>query len=484
MAKHSSVKYSMIKPNLIKQALAAVVSRHDSQWLGKPAALWDTLGLTLFGVIVGLVLQLTLGSLPTEALIWLGLSALIVAIYHGTGHGLVGLMSLYAMMILLSILIKGERVFLTPNMIMTGAGVMLWVFLVGEASHWWRRKADGLAQQSERFEARLTRFSRDYQLLKVSHDQLALQGGQVVPNLRGAIRTLKHKAEIQPGNRPEYLAQEMLELIALYGSVQCAGLYQLEHAQDMASPAFIQRAVVGTEHRLLAEDAMLRAALETGQLQHVTATNEHPYSRYQVCIPCVDSFGDTVGVIAVESIHLFALNQSNLKLLLLLAHHYADLLSDRLLSRVYKQNERNAFVARINRSIEQAHHCRSDALLLTVVGTKREKVNVLLDIARGFRDMDVKWLHKSRISLRKQQSDTTEHKDVPALTVLLPLTELSQGQMAAKRVQRQIEKQLGRPFSELGVVLSPPKLAQAHPIMRQPKRNARPRTGVRTMIAS
>ena len=120
-------------------------------------------------------------------------------------------------------------------------------------------------------------------------------------------------------------AAEFLQLLGQSCQLEIAAIFSIDGAGAiLAEPV----AMLGTPQVLDPDDPLYAYCLGEGRLAHVQtsgiALSERIASRYLICAPLIPSCGKSVGVLAVEKLPFFALNDDALQLLSVLIGYFAD----------------------------------------------------------------------------------------------------------------------------------------------------------------
>ncbi|MEJ2756594.1 MAG: hypothetical protein P8104_12400, partial [Gammaproteobacteria bacterium] len=228
-------------------------------------AVWETVAATAINV-TGITLWSYAVAQPdvrtASALLWVLSIPLVLSIFHGTHCGLIsGVITLLAIRFNLP----------NPASLQLAATLpaLLWLIAAGECRRFWYQRANHDRHQWNKTKQRLEHYSRNYQLLKASHDALVNSEHDVVPHLRGTIRDLKTRAAEIPPPRLSSLGDTILDLFAEHGALQCAGLYEI--VRDTHHETLRPQRTLGVGHQLERTDPMLQQALTTQELQFVNA---------------------------------------------------------------------------------------------------------------------------------------------------------------------------------------------------------------------
>lgn len=393
-------------------------------------------------------------------LLWACLAPLLLTVFHGTVFGLTslgatilflagGLPTVGLLLMELNMLGLNNTPISYKLPLADWSGIALWLFCVGECRRFWRKKAISAEATLEKANQRIERFSRNYQLLKASHDQLSQSCTEITPHVRGAVRQLKQLAACTPAPRLRHLGKTVMEIFAEFGAIQCAGLYTCH------GDALTLCHQVGVSHSVADQDPMLKAALETGELQYISGQMRSTQSRYQLCIPFVDSTGKTHAVIAAESIRFFALNADHLTLLAVLAHVCADLLNDELLATVLEEHQEHLFRQKIKAYKSRAQQNFMKVCVVTLETTSATQGHLLRELVGVFRDTDTLWFHQEPTThdanTASDTNNTTDIAEQQLLTVLMPMTNAEEAHLAVERIISHLQVKTNNPATGINI---------------------------------
>lgn len=175
-------------------------------------------------------------------------------------------------------------------------GILAVSLIAGEFRDYWERQRQQLSASNTYRQSRLEEFTRNYYLLKVSHDRLEQQLAGSASSLREALRRLQ--ADIRQsgeGGLTPAVASALLQLLVRYGQLQVAAIYAVQDGQTGAEPL----ATIGRFRQIAAEDPLLHRALaertlisiQTDYHQKQTAFNTNCWPRFPSSIPMINSSG-------------------------------------------------------------------------------------------------------------------------------------------------------------------------------------------------
>lgn len=283
--------------------------------------------LVLAALVVGLGFWLAPGD-PLQVAApfpWLALSPLLIGLRYGFTRALVN-----GCLIVIVYLVLHQRGPLYAHLSSAWiVGVLVGGMIAGEVRDLWERRLQRLQMANEYRQYRLDEFTRAHQILRVSHDRLEQRVAGSDESLRGSLLGLRDRLRRLPGDHDALsgLADSVLTLLGQYGSLQTAGIYRVDGGVLQPLPV----ATVGHMAELAADDALVELCLSRGELVSVRETlvengqSQH-FSSLQLCVPLIDTQGQTLALLAVRDMQFFAFHERTFSVLALLCGHIADLL--------------------------------------------------------------------------------------------------------------------------------------------------------------
>ncbi|MGR5152555.1 PelD GGDEF domain-containing protein [Photobacterium swingsii] len=316
-------------------------------------------------------------------------------------------------------------------------GTILTAMIAGEFRDYWHNTNQRHILDHQYMSQKLDSFTKNYHLLKVSHDQLEQRTAGQTISLRASINTLQKIASAHADKRIENIGHPLLNLLAEIGGLQVAGLYKVTKNKIDKQP----HAIIGDHHQLIIKDPMLQDMLASKKLLSpaTIGENEIHKSRYQLCIPLLDTMGNLQAVALAENAKFFMLTPANVALLSLVANHAADLLSDALLTPVLKANQSDLFLKYMARAKYNKRHYGADSNVVAFVDSSGKHGNVLSSVVNFRRGADVYWTCKSLTNN-------------PVLVVLLPLTTTYDSQQYIARVTDLLKNNIGEAISDIDIL--------------------------------
>ncbi len=279
----------------------------------RPAAmLGEILLLPLAAVIIGSAVNPEDPLLTTASFPWTWFAPIILALRYGPLAGLGGAGILLAAWLVLNVGHYEDF----PKLHFLG-GLIL-VMLVGEFSSLWLARTRRAETMQIYLDQRLEHLTHQHYLLRLSHDRLEQDLISRPMSMRDALRLLQG----QSGEPAASSAQALLRLLAQYCQLESAAFHRLTGGL----PDHIPVACIGTADNLRTGDPLVAQALEMQRLCHVAQASEEMQqrTRYLIAAPAIDLNGEVLGLLTVEEMPFFALQDETLQTINLLLSYYAD----------------------------------------------------------------------------------------------------------------------------------------------------------------
>jgi len=382
---------------------------------------------------------------------WLWLAPALLAMRYGTGIGIIATLMLLVAWFGLA---DPDPVRIFPEQYFLG-GLTL-VLVCGQFSDVWNARSRRLRAVNAYLDERLNTLTKNHFLLRLSHERLEqdllakpLTLRETLQRLRGACDTSGFDSHGRLSG-----ADEFIRLLGQSCQLEIAAVHGLD-ARGWPQP--VAQAALGTPTPLDLNDPLLRYSLEQGSLAHVqgdAAPQEvRDSSRYLICAPLMPSRGTAVGLLVVEKLPFFALNDDLLKLLSVLIGYYADGVQAAAVVR-----EVTAVVPdcppELALDLVRLHRIRAEVgIESALVALVFERSDVALDIyeqvRRTRRGVDIAW-----------ELATPRHK---AILTLLPLAGTAAVEGYLRRIESAIMSQHGVDFLSGHVVLHIEQLDETAP---------------------
>ncbi len=199
-------------------------------------------------------------------------------------------------------------------------GGLILVMVVGEFSSLWLARTRRAETVQAYLGQRLESLTRQFYLLHLSHDRLEQDLISHPMSMRDALGHLRQTA----GNESDLAvnSQALLRLLAQYCQIESAGVFLLKG--DRLDPQAV--ATIGQFSPLQADDPLLTESLANKRLCHIggAAPESLARTRYLIAAPLINLAGEVYGVVLVEKIPFFALQDEILQTVNLFLGYFTD----------------------------------------------------------------------------------------------------------------------------------------------------------------
>ncbi|MEJ2764885.1 PelD GGDEF domain-containing protein [Photobacterium sp. MCCC 1A19761] len=347
---------------------------------------------------------------------WPLFGPLLVALRYGFAKGFACALLIAAG--LASVMKAEDMLTLYPLPMMIG--MALTTMIAGEFHDHWQAVTQKHQLDHQYMKQKLESFTHNYHLLKVSHDQLEQRTAGQTVSLRASISALHKIATSYSSNRLEQIGHPLLNLLAEIGGLEVAGLYSV--TGDQIDP--VPQATIGDHHQLTESDPMLQDMMKQRVLLSVAKIDPHHQSRYQLCIPLLDSQNNLQAIVLAESAKFFLQTPANNALLSLVANHAASLISDTIVTPLIQPQQSELFLSYLNLAEQNQRQHGVDSHLVIFTVPDRGQKRHLDAIVNHRRGADIYWACQSP-------------QGEPALLVLLPLSTRANTQQFIQRIKQQ-----------------------------------------------
>lgn len=277
------------------------------------AAAAEILFLPLIAVILGFIFNPGDPLWIQASFPWSWFAPVILALRYGPLAGLGG-----AGLLLVAWLLANIGHYDTfPKLYFLG-GLIL-VMLVGEFSSLWLARTRRAETVQIYLDQRLEHLTRQYYLLRLSHDRLEQDLISRPMSMRDALLTLRGLGENPDG---AHGGDTLLRLLAQYCQLESASLHQVIDGEVQDRPL----ATIGTTTPLADGDPMIAQALASLALCHISQVQaeQQERTRYLIVAPLINLNGDVYGLLTVEDLPFFSLQDETLQTINLLLGYYTD----------------------------------------------------------------------------------------------------------------------------------------------------------------
>ena len=368
---------------------------------------------------------------------WLILAPLLPALRYGFHHGFLAALVLVALMALAwhSGLFTGPRF---PAEL--AVGMLIVGMLSGEFADSYMRRLNQQRVINDYQRLRLDEFTRNYHLLKVSHDRLEHRLAASSHSLRGALLELRKHLSPGSGNDLASQAQRIMSLFTAYGWVQVAALYAVRNRRMVVRPL----AMTGQIGAVDPFDPLVRRALVEGRMTTLTQERLNDEDAAEqgllAVVPLVDVSGHVWAIVCIREMPFIALQEENLRLFAVLGGHIGDILAAAQ-QQTGPDPELSAFMTDLRRALTD-HRLYGLPALVVVITLPADHPDAA-EMARLF-------VSQSRGLDRIWQPDDEPHR----LFLLMPLTHPEELVPYRNRMDRALAERFGHGMDELGIHIS------------------------------
>lgn len=306
--------------------------------------------------------------------------------------------------------------------------------LAGEMADTWRRRLQQMTVVHQAQSTRLEEFIRHYQLLRVSHDQLAERLAANPFTLRDALKALEAKYQsLSPaGDVLRQHGGELLNFLALHARVQQAVLIPVDKRQQLQPQAATW---FGGELTLPWHDPMLRACLEQRRMICLKSAMDQGINVENApllaAVPLIDVEQRIYAIVAITAMPFIDYHRGHLHLLAVLGAQLGDMLQQ---TQHPQQGESTDHRSLLAQWVRHARDHQLTSLLIAIDFSAKlspAQVQLAIDsIVNQQRGLDRSWV--------THQEDGSQR-----LYVLLPLTQQGAFAIYAERLQETFAAQPG-----------------------------------------
>ena len=371
---------------------------------------------------------------------WAWLAPVVLALRYGPMAGLGGASVLLLAWLILNL--GHWDVF--PQLYFLG-GLIL-VMLVGEFSSLWQARTRRAETVQLYLDQRMEHLTRQHYLLRLSHDRLEQELIGRPMSMRDALSGLQ-----QAGRGEDQNPQALLRLLAQFCQLESAAIHAV-HAGRLLAQAPVSIGAYGT---LQESDPLVLQALDTGKLCHISQIqNGQQETSYLVAAPLVDLAGEAYGLLVVQDMPFFALQEENLQTLQLLLNYYTDGLSTDALAQPLMQQVPDCpprFAFELQRLAHIHASARVSSIIVALECQQRAlERDIPAQLDRLKRDLDETWLI------------TTPTRQV--LAVLMPLGDEATAEGYIHRLEGWMQQKDHQSLAQAGIFAHVVQLDGAQPI--------------------
>ncbi|MFZ2971533.1 MAG: PelD GGDEF domain-containing protein [Ferribacterium limneticum] len=410
-------------------ALGQLTSPTTSRW----AIVGETILLPIIAAGLGLWLN-PQDPLWTQAdFPWAWLAPVVLALRYGPLAGIGGAGMLLIAWLLLNP--GGQTAF--PKLVYLG-GLIL-VMVIGEFSSLWLARTRRAEAVQRYLDQRLEFLTHQHYLLRLSHDRLEQDLISRPMAMRDALSSMRNLVTGDHHESDSVCANALLRLLSQYCQLEVASLHQIQ-AGAIQTEAL---GTLGATTPLSVADPLIVHAMETGQLCHISQSvaEDDLSSRYLIVAPLSNLNGERFGLLVVEHLPFFSLQDETLQTINLLLGYYADSLSVQALADPIRRRFPDCppeFAFELQRlwHIRQISQVVS-AVVVLEIRDRPGTPDLAQQIQRQKRALDENWLISG--------------VDRGFLATLMPLAGASAAEGYLSRLEIWAHQRSGKKLAELGI---------------------------------
>ncbi|SCX89995.1 hypothetical protein SAMN05216420_101270 [Nitrosospira sp. Nl5] len=350
---------------------------------------------------------------------WPVLGPLLAGLRYGFVYGFVSALLILA---ILGVAIDQQWQIASEFPLPWALGVVVMAMVAGEFRDMWGRRLHRLEGAYQYRAERLEEFTRNYQLLRLSHDRLEQTVANSGLSLREGIMHLQSALDGVDGVNGLTAAslQKLLEFVADYGSLTQACIVGIRGDHIDTTEIL---ACVGEKFTIDDSDPVLGAAFESGELAAVNLLTQNAIDQNQLlaAIPVADSSGEIHAMLLIRSMPFFAFHENNLKLVAVLVAHGVDHLRFGAAA-----SSSTRFISAFERMYQDFKEFKLDAMLLRLSGASADVTGAYEKLRTSIRAIDL-------ICMARDNGQ-------PVIWIMLPLTGAAEAQVWMQRAEGGLAK--------------------------------------------
>lgn len=312
-------------------------------------------------------------------------------------------------------------------------GGLIMVMIVGEVSSVWRTHLRRERTARHYQDQRMEQLVRQHYLLRLSHDQLEQQLiGQPV-----SMRDALHQLRDLKGTTGD--TQVLLNLLSQFCQINVASIVPF-HNGSLSNHAIAQ---IGGSSSINLDDPLIQQALSTHSLCHISSSlKDGQNTSYVVAAPMLDLSNEMFGMLVVEEMPFFALQEETLQTINLLLGYYTDSIAANSLAHPLLQAHPEC-PPQFAFELQRMEHVLRTSELPSIVLALQFSSNAMLAeipqfIMRMERMLDQSWL--------------CEGSDKSVLAILMPLGSYASSEGLLNRITTGLEQRGITSIEEAGII--------------------------------
>lgn len=268
-------------------------------------------------------------------------------------------------------------------------GMLLITLVAAEFHNLWQHKIQHLQHRYNYLDLRMNEFSRTYHILKGSHSLLEQQLTGHTKSIRTSLLDIESQIQALSkldGEPLEGVGEHILKLLSDYGSIQTASLYAVSEGQKLGLHPI---ACLGDSPSCWPSNPLVREAFKTGCVTSIQNIDEELGSDILVVIPLMDVHQKIWGMVIVNEMPMFALQENTLDMLSLLGGHIGDLIQRRTEANLLSKDVWAEFECELHRILRDARSFNADAaVVVRVISTSQAYDGLMSRVHSELRGLD------------------------------------------------------------------------------------------------
>jgi polysaccharide biosynthesis protein PelD len=285
----------------------------------KRSAVWGILETILFTLVLLLIVIKIRPSDPFGmfgVIPWIAMAPILCGLLYGALNGVISLIILLTYLMFQQHLYGSDSYALREYIV----GLTSVTLFIGIFSSYWLARIRHVEYLNGYVREHLDDLSRDYYLLRISHERLEHAYITKPLSFRDAFYQIKKEILKNNGEINTAISQQLLNIFSQYCSINCAifCLYD-EKTQEVTTMASL-----GKEFFLSLTDPLISSALQN-RITTYCAVNmlDNEVSEYLAVIPLLDAKQKIIGFIIIKEMPFWSLTHDNLEVLSVFAATFA-----------------------------------------------------------------------------------------------------------------------------------------------------------------
>lgn len=363
----------------------------------------ESIGISILIPIIGYAIDPLDPFFANYDFPWLILAPLLISLRYGFASGIMT-SSLLIGMVATGFYSGWPGISFFPTEMIVG---LLLVTLISTEFHGiWVRKIKLLENKYNYINARMNKFTRAYHLLKGSHHQLELHVASQAKSLRSFLLDLERQVlslEKKEGEPLAGIGESILRLFSDFASVQIAAIYGVtDDERKKINPEPV--ACLGRAAPLISSDPLVKEVLNTGHVASIKLEDDDAmdFTKTLVVIPLIDVYQKIWGLVVVNEMPLFALQESTMDLFAILGGNIGDLIKRRTEAYYEIDDKGKNFELKLRRVLNEIKLLKTSAVIIGVaINSEELQDKYLARFQANLRGVDKIWIFKDKEQNRK-----------------------------------------------------------------------------------